>query len=37
MEDEPGCKCIRNCWPVVVIILEVGAILWKDKLPILDF
>lgn len=22
MEDEPGCKCIRNCWAVVVIILK---------------
>lgn len=36
MEDEPGCKCQRNCWSIVVIILEAGAILRKDKLTTLD-
>lgn len=36
MEDEPGCKCQRNCWSIVVIILEAGAVLRKDKLTTLD-
>lgn len=36
MEDEPGCKCQRNCWSIVAVISEFGAVLRKDKLTTLD-